>query len=188
MNSCPVTVARGTSGRRVLRTTARSDSRSSTCRSDSGNRTYIITASRMISGELLKYRKGFCIPAAHDHLARMRFTHTTHHPNFSSAGGFSGACCGSVQRLRPKFDVAVRQSPRHNPTSPLPPETPIGPRIQPSPTSTVLWPSGGQQAAAGEWPVHRRPRFCRRASRRRRSLHPTFGRFAPAGHDGGAAR
>ena len=25
-------------------------------------RTYIITASRMISGELLKYRKGFCIP------------------------------------------------------------------------------------------------------------------------------
>ena len=40
----------------------RSDSRSSTCRSDSGNRTYIITASRMISGELLKYRKRFCIP------------------------------------------------------------------------------------------------------------------------------
>ena len=37
------------------------DSRSSTCRSDSGNRTYIITVSRMISGELLKYRKGFCI-------------------------------------------------------------------------------------------------------------------------------
>ena len=27
----------------------------------SGNRTYIITVSRMISGELLKYRKGFCI-------------------------------------------------------------------------------------------------------------------------------
>ena len=25
-------------------------------------RTYIITASRMISGELLKYRKEFCIP------------------------------------------------------------------------------------------------------------------------------
>ena len=36
--------------------------RSSTCRNDSGNRTYIITASRMISGKLLKYRKGSCIP------------------------------------------------------------------------------------------------------------------------------
>ena len=28
-------------------------------RSDSGNRTYIITVSRMISGELLKYRRDF---------------------------------------------------------------------------------------------------------------------------------
>src|ERR1019366_6416635 len=37
----------------------RSDSRSSTLRSDSGYFTYIITARRIISGELLKYRKGF---------------------------------------------------------------------------------------------------------------------------------
>ena len=36
----------------------RSDSRSSTLRSDSGYFTYIITARRIISGELLKYRKG----------------------------------------------------------------------------------------------------------------------------------
>jgi hypothetical protein len=34
------------------------DSRSSTLRSDSGYFTYIITARRIISGELLKYRKG----------------------------------------------------------------------------------------------------------------------------------
>ena len=45
------------------------------------------------------------VPAPQDHLARMRFTHTAHHPNFSSAGGFSAVCCGSVRRLRPKFDV-----------------------------------------------------------------------------------
>src|ERR1039458_3747468 len=36
----------------------RSDRRSSTLRSDSGYFTYIITARRIISGELLKYRKG----------------------------------------------------------------------------------------------------------------------------------
>jgi hypothetical protein len=36
----------------------RSDSRSSTLRSDSGYFTYIITARRIISGELLKYWKG----------------------------------------------------------------------------------------------------------------------------------
>src|ERR1019366_7287499 len=36
----------------------RSDRRSSTSRSDSGYFTYIITARRIISGELLKYRKG----------------------------------------------------------------------------------------------------------------------------------
>jgi hypothetical protein len=39
----------------------RSDRRSSTLRSDSGYFTYIITASRIISGELLKYRKGLLI-------------------------------------------------------------------------------------------------------------------------------
>ncbi len=39
----------------------RSWSRSSTCRSDSGKRTYIITAKRMTSGEVLKYRNGFLI-------------------------------------------------------------------------------------------------------------------------------
>lgn len=33
-------------------------SRSSTLRSDNGNRMFIITARRMISGEVLKYRKG----------------------------------------------------------------------------------------------------------------------------------
>ena len=37
----------------------RSNTRSSTLRNDSGNRTYIITARRMISGEELKYRNGF---------------------------------------------------------------------------------------------------------------------------------
>jgi hypothetical protein len=36
----------------------RSWSRSSTLRSESGNRTYSITAKRMISGDVLKYRKG----------------------------------------------------------------------------------------------------------------------------------
>src|ERR1039458_5764718 len=36
----------------------RSHSRSSTLRSDSGYFTYIITARRIMSGELLKYRKG----------------------------------------------------------------------------------------------------------------------------------
>ena len=39
----------------------RSDSRSSTCRSDRGKRTYIITARRITSGEVLKYRNGFFI-------------------------------------------------------------------------------------------------------------------------------
>ena len=34
----------------------------STCRSDSGNRTYIVAASRTISGEPLKHRKGVRIP------------------------------------------------------------------------------------------------------------------------------
>ena len=36
----------------------RSANRSSTLRSDSGYRTYIITTRRMTSGELLKYRNG----------------------------------------------------------------------------------------------------------------------------------
>jgi len=27
----------------------------------SGNRTYIITAKRMVSGDVLKYRNGFCV-------------------------------------------------------------------------------------------------------------------------------
>ena len=39
----------------------RSDKRSSTLRSDSGYFTYNITARRIISGELLKYRKGLFI-------------------------------------------------------------------------------------------------------------------------------
>ena len=41
--------------------------RSSTLRSDNGNRIYIITASRMISGEVLKYRKGlrFVMPSGY---------------------------------------------------------------------------------------------------------------------------
>jgi len=39
----------------------RSDSRSSTLRSDSGGFTYIITAKRITSGELLKYRKELLI-------------------------------------------------------------------------------------------------------------------------------
>jgi hypothetical protein len=37
----------------------RSAKRSSTFRSDSGYRTYIITTRRITSGELLKYRNGF---------------------------------------------------------------------------------------------------------------------------------
>ena len=41
--------------------TPRSCSKSSTCRSESGYRTYIITAKRMISGDVLKYRKGLLI-------------------------------------------------------------------------------------------------------------------------------
>src|SRR4029077_9193931 len=40
----------------------RSASRSSTLRSDSGYRTYIITTRRMTSGELLKYRNGLVMP------------------------------------------------------------------------------------------------------------------------------
>jgi hypothetical protein len=44
-----------------LISTPRSWSKSSTCRSESGNRTYIITAKRMISGDVLKYRHGFLI-------------------------------------------------------------------------------------------------------------------------------
>ena len=43
----------------------RSNSRSSTWRSDNGYRTYIITVRRIISGELLKYRKGFFIPGGY---------------------------------------------------------------------------------------------------------------------------
>jgi hypothetical protein len=39
----------------------RSWRKSSTCCSESGNRTYIITAKRMISGDVLKYRNGFLI-------------------------------------------------------------------------------------------------------------------------------
>ena len=39
----------------------RSAKRSSTSRSDSGYRTYIITTRRMTSGELLKYRNGLLI-------------------------------------------------------------------------------------------------------------------------------
>ena len=39
----------------------RSAKRSSTLRSDSGYRTYIITTKRMTSGELLKYRNGLLI-------------------------------------------------------------------------------------------------------------------------------
>jgi hypothetical protein len=39
----------------------RSAKRSSTFRSDSGYRTYIITTRRMTSGELLKYRNGLLI-------------------------------------------------------------------------------------------------------------------------------
>ena len=45
----------------------RSCSRSSTFRSESGNRTYIITARRMISGDVLKYRNGLAfIPPAYE--------------------------------------------------------------------------------------------------------------------------
>ena len=44
-----------------LISTPRSCSKSSTYRSESGNRTYIITAKRMISGDVLKYRKGLLI-------------------------------------------------------------------------------------------------------------------------------
>ena len=40
----------------------RSANRSSTLRSDSGYRTYIITTKRMTSGELLKYRYGLRMP------------------------------------------------------------------------------------------------------------------------------
>jgi hypothetical protein len=40
----------------------RSARRSSTLRSDSGYRTYIITTRRMTSGELLKYRNGLVMP------------------------------------------------------------------------------------------------------------------------------
>ena len=39
----------------------RSWRRSSTCRNDSGKRTYIMTAKRIISGEVLKYRNGLRI-------------------------------------------------------------------------------------------------------------------------------
>jgi hypothetical protein len=39
----------------------RSERRSSTLRSESGYFTYIITAKRIISGELLKYQKGLLI-------------------------------------------------------------------------------------------------------------------------------
>jgi hypothetical protein len=42
------------------------DSRSSTCLSDNGYRMYIITARHIISGELLKYRKGFCIASDYE--------------------------------------------------------------------------------------------------------------------------
>src|SRR5271166_4887038 len=43
----------------------RSASRSSTLRSESGYRTYIITTRRMTSGELLKYRNGLLIAPRH---------------------------------------------------------------------------------------------------------------------------
>lgn len=45
---------------------ARSASRSSTFRSDSGYFTYVITTTRMTSGELSKYRNGFVDLAIHD--------------------------------------------------------------------------------------------------------------------------
>ena len=46
----------------------RSHSRSSTLRSDSGCFTYIITARRIISGELLKYRKGLLMTGTYPKL------------------------------------------------------------------------------------------------------------------------
>ena len=46
----------------------RSWSRSSTCRNDRGKRTYIITARRITSGEVLKYRNGFFIHGRYETL------------------------------------------------------------------------------------------------------------------------
>jgi hypothetical protein len=72
----------------------RSDKRSSTLRSDSGYFTYIITARRIISGELLKYRKGLLMtgtyPKARDHSAgdlALSPVHFERHRQLNGRGG-----------------------------------------------------------------------------------------------------
>ena len=57
-----------------LMSMSRSCSRSSTSLSDSGNRTYIITASRMISALVLKYQNGLCLIMPRNHIATLPFT------------------------------------------------------------------------------------------------------------------
>jgi len=47
----------------------RSWSRSSTCRNESGNRTYSIAAKLMISGDVLQYRKGFFIKKRYENFS-----------------------------------------------------------------------------------------------------------------------
>ena len=46
--------------------------RQGTCRNESGNRTYIITAKRMISGDVLKYRNRFLIEGLYETRPRLK--------------------------------------------------------------------------------------------------------------------
>src|SRR5260370_38763590 len=74
----------------------RSAKRSSTFRSDSGYRTYIITTRRITSGELLKYRNGLRMVLSY-HGEWQPEQLLCHHPRRAARED------GRAQRLRPEF-------------------------------------------------------------------------------------
>jgi len=74
----------------------RSWSKSSTCRSESGNRTYIVTAKRMISGDVLKYRNGFLIQKRYEIAAIT----SSKFPLTTLANKISSSVCLIIQRCK----------------------------------------------------------------------------------------